>query len=116
MSPHPHSPPPPRGSLFRDLPASLPEELVTVLAEGPGLRVERIVSRGHVSPPGFWYCQVEDELVVLVAGAARLEIDGQPEIALGPGDWLDLPRGLRHRVTYTDPHADTVWLAVFRGP
>jgi cupin 2 domain-containing protein len=103
-----------RGNLSEGIPAHLPEELVTVLAAGPGVRIERIVSRGHASPPGFWYDQEEDELVLLVSGAARLQIEGGPELALGEGDWVELPRHLRHRVAWTAPDRDTVWLAVFR--
>ena len=43
-------------NLFDSIPADLPEELVEVLAEGNGaaVRIERIVSRGHASPPGDW--------------------------------------------------------------
>ena len=104
-----------RGSLGDGIPAALPEELVTTLCVGAAMRVERIVSRGHASPPGFWYCQDEDELVLLVAGAARLEIEGSGELALGPGDWVDLPKGVRHRVSQTASDQDTIWLAVFRA-
>lgn len=103
-----------RGSLFADVPRELPEELVEVLARGDGLRVERIVSRGHASPPGFWYDQDERELVVVVSGAARLEIEGRGEVRLSAGDFIDLPAHLRHRVAWTDPTVDTVWLAIFR--
>lgn len=103
-----------RGSLGEAIPVALPEELVTTLCFGAAMRVERIVSRGHASPPGFWYCQDQDELVLLVAGAAHLEIEGQRELVLAPGDWVDLPRGVRHRVSQTAPDTDTIWLAVFR--
>lgn len=104
-----------RGALTDGIPAALPDELVTILCFGAAMRVERIVSRGHRSPPGFWYCQDEDELVLLLAGAARLEVDGRGELSLMPGDWIDLPRGVRHRVTHTAADTDTIWLAIFRG-
>lgn len=104
-----------RGSLGDGIPAALPDELFTTICFGAAMRVERIVSRGHVSPPGFWYCQDEDELVLLIAGAARLEIDGHGEVSLDPGDWVDLPKGVRHRVSHTAPDTHTIWLAVFRA-
>jgi aminoglycoside 6'-N-acetyltransferase I len=104
-----------RGSLRDAIPAALPDELFTTLCFGAAMRAERIVSRGHASPPDFWYCQDEDELVLLLAGAARLELDGQGELSLAPGDWIDLPRGVRHRVSHTAPDIDTIWLAIFRG-
>ena len=103
-----------RGRITDGIPAALPSEHVALLAVGGGVRVERIVSRGHVSPPGFWYDPDEDEWVMLVAGAARLEIEGEGEIELRPGDWIDLRRSQRHRVSFTDPERDTIWLAVFR--
>jgi cupin 2 domain-containing protein len=106
---------PASGSLIAGIPADLPGELVTVLAEAEGVRIERIVSRGQVSPPSFWYDQDEDEFVLVMTGAARLELEGSGEVALGVGDWIDIPRHLRHRVTWTVPDQCTIWLAVFRG-
>ena len=53
-------------NLFADLPASLPEELVEVLAEGRHVRIERIVSTGQASPDGFWYDQDETEWVCVL--------------------------------------------------
>ncbi|MCA9604191.1 MAG: cupin domain-containing protein [Myxococcales bacterium] len=103
------------GHLLDAIPASLPEELVEVLARTPGARVERIVSRGHASPPGFWYDQDEHELVVLIAGEARLELEGEEPRPLHPGDWVWLEAHRRHRVAWTAPDTDTVWLAVFLG-
>jgi cupin 2 domain-containing protein len=50
---------------------------------------------------------------VLLRGAARLELEGQGELTLAPLDWLNIPAGMRHRVTFTDPQLDSVWLAVF---
>jgi cupin 2 domain-containing protein len=101
------------GDLMADIPVELPDELFTPLIAGRGLRVERIVSRGHASPPGFWYDQDEDELVLLVSGEARLLLEGEPERSLRPGQWLDIPAHHRHRVTFTAPDRDTIWLAIF---
>ena len=104
------------GDLFEGIPPRLDDELLATLVEGGGVRIERIVSRGHSSPPGAWYDQPEDEFVLLVSGAARLEFEGGHTLELRPGHWVDLPAHLRHRVAWTDPDADTVWLAVFRPP
>jgi len=90
------------------------EEQITILARASGMRIERIVSHGQCSPPGFWYDQDEDEWVVLLAGAARVAFDdGRPPQALQSGDFLLIPAGCRHRVSWTDPDQDTVWLALF---
>ncbi len=93
--------------------ASDHESFVT-LVDGDGVRIERIVSHGQISPPGFWYDQDEHEYVIVLEGGAELEVEGFGAVRLGPGDWLDLPAHLRHRVTWTEPEAKTVWLAVFR--
>ena len=89
------------------------EELLTTLAERPGGRIERIVSTGQASPPGFWYDQDWGEWVVLLCGAARLRLAEEAEARqLAPGDWVDIPAHCRHRVEWTDPDQPTVWLAV----
>lgn len=100
------------GSLLRDLPTALPDELFTTLAGAGDVRIERIVSTGHASPAGFWYDQDWAEFVLLVEGSAGLEIEGAEVRTLAPGDWLVIPPHARHRVAWTDPDRPTVWLAV----
>ena len=100
-------------NLFRQIPADLVEELVETLGNTAHVRIERIVSRGHASPPDVWYDQERHEFVVLVSGRARLAFaDGSPPVEMVPGDWIDLKAHTRHRVDWTDPLQDTVWLAV----
>ena len=66
------------GNLRSGLPARpLPDEVVDLLVERPGLRIERIVSTGQATPEGQWYDQDSDELVLVVDGAARLSIEGE---------------------------------------
>jgi cupin 2 domain-containing protein len=103
-----------KNNLFGEIPADLPEELVDVLCASQHLRIERIVSHGQASPPGSWYDQEWHEFVLLVSGRARLEFaDGSPPIELAPGDWLDIKAHTRHRVAWTDPVQNTVWLAIY---
>jgi cupin 2 domain-containing protein len=100
-------------NLFRDLPTSGTEEVVQTLVSAGAVRVERIVSRGHASPPGFWYDQPGHEWVAVLAGAARLRIEGDEHpVELRPGDALTIPARRRHRVEWTTPDEPTVWLAV----
>jgi len=100
-------------NLFAKIPENLDQELVEELLRNRAVRIERIVSRGQSSPPDFWYDQAEHEWVVVLAGKARLIIEGQSEVMLHPGDTLHLPAHTRHRVEWTDPRQDTIWLAVF---
>ncbi len=103
-------------NLFAAVPRDLPDELFDILAESSCVRVERIVSHGHASPPGFWFDQDRDELVIVLRGAARLRVEGQlGEIELRPGDYLTLLAHQRHRVEWTAPEEPTVWLAVHFG-
>jgi cupin 2 domain-containing protein len=88
-------------------------ELYTTLLTTPGVRVERIESRGHVTPDGETYDQTEDEWVFIVEGAARLWLEDRGEISLDAGDHLLIPARCRHRVIWTDPDRLTVWIALF---
>lgn len=99
-------------NLFHDIPRALSEELVTLLAHGTGVRIERIVSTGHTSPPGFWYDQPEHEWIVVLRGAAKVEFADRT-VELRAGDYLLIPAHQRHRVAWTSPDEATIWLAVF---
>ena len=100
-------------NLLDNLPANLPEELFTTILQADGLRVERIVSQGHASPPGFWYDQEENELVMVLEGNAAVQFEGDAEpVELRRGSYLNIPAHAKHRVVWTDPNEKTVWLAI----
>jgi cupin 2 domain-containing protein len=94
------------------LPRAAEEQVTELVRRGP-VRIERIVSHGHASAPGFWYDQLEHEWVLVVRGAARLEYEGGVALSLNAGDSVEIPARQRHRVAWTDPDRETVWLAVF---
>jgi cupin 2 domain-containing protein len=103
-------------NLFDNIPAPLPQELFQTLAEKGKVRIERIVSEGHSTTKGEWYCQAWDEWVILLSGSAGLLFEGDiaPRI-LKPGDYLLIPAGCCHRVEWTEPDIKSVWLAVHFG-
>lgn len=105
-----------RGRLFDAIPDEAPEELCQDLLTRDAFRIERIVSFGQASPAGFWYDQTHHEWVLLVRGRAGLEIEGEPVRELGPGDWIDIPARVRHRVAWTSADEPTIWLAVHYDP
>ena len=100
-------------NLFDDLPATLPNELVTILAQNQHIRIERIVSTGHASPDGFWYDQDEHEWVVVLKGEARLAFEDGETVQMKPGDYVLIPAHRRHRIEWTIQNEPTVWLAMF---
>jgi cupin 2 domain-containing protein len=103
-------------NLFSGVPREFHEELVTTVLSASSFRIERIVSRGHASPEGFWYDQPAHEWVLLVSGAARLRFEDEPgDVDLKAGDHLNIPAHRRHRVEWTAPDMDTVWLAIHYG-
>lgn len=104
-------------NLFDNGTAHMAEEVITTILRAEGLRVERIVSQGHASPPGFWYDQSENELVIVLEGRAAVRFEGDAEpVELRRGSCLNIPAHARHRVAWTDPDEKTVWLAIhYRG-
>ncbi len=101
-------------NLFAALPRA-PEngERFETLLATPGVRIERIVSTGQASPPGFWYDQPQAEWVALLQGAAALRFaDEEHAIELAPGDCFYIAPHRRHRVDRTAAGQPTVWLAV----
>jgi cupin 2 domain-containing protein len=102
-------------NLLADLPADSSEEIVSVLLAVPGLRVERIVSTGQASPPGFFYDQPQAEWVAILAGSADLQFADEAEPRhLIAGDAVLIAAHRRHRVERTE--SPTIWLAIHFGP
>ncbi len=102
-----------KGSLLEGIPAELPEEVFDTICSTKSVKIERIVSRRHASPEGFWYDQERSEFVVVVRGSAGLKLEDEEDIVvLKTGDYLNIGAHVRHRVEWTDPTCETIWLAV----
>ncbi len=107
------TPKPYLGKFLENLPSSVAEESLEVLAEGRSVRVERIVSHGQASPDRFWYDQPQTEFVLLLTGRALIQFEGEDEPReLTPGNYLVIPAHCRHRVAWTTIEEPSVWLAV----
>lgn len=100
------------GSIFADIPQQLQEECCLPLLTAPGLRIERIVSRGHSSADGYWYDQPRHEWVLVIRGKGIVSFEDGRMQELAAGDYLLIPAHCRHRVDWTEPDSDTIWLAV----
>lgn len=102
-------------NIFETIPDNIDTEIFEQLAAGNGTRIERIVSKGHTSPASGWYDQDENEWVLLLTGGAVLLFEDNSSINLKAGDYINIPAHRKHKVTWTDPETETVWLAVFYG-
>lgn len=98
-------------NLFADIPEQLPEELFTCLLNHDKVKIERIVSKGHVTPSEQWYDQEQDEWVLVLEGQAILAYPHE-KLTLLAGDTVFIPAHTKHRVEWTMPDTNTVWLAV----
>jgi cupin 2 domain-containing protein len=96
-----------------DLPEKIGDfELIEALLPDKGVLIERIISKGQSSPPGFWYDQVRDEFVLVLQGEACLVWSDGREKRMRPGDWLVINAHDRHRVEWTSSDPACVWLTV----
>lgn len=103
-----------KGNILAAVPDRAPEEIFETLVDSGSVRIERIISEAHASPEGFQYDQDQNEWVLVLQGSAALKCDLEEELVLlNPGDWIDIPAHVKHRVEWTDPVRKTVWLAVF---
>lgn len=101
-------------NLLKNIPEDLNDEFFEKITETDDIRIERIVSRGHASPDDFWYDQPENEFVLLLQGSAAIRFqDQKDDVLMHSGDTITIPKHVRHRVAWTDPNGDTVWLAIF---
>lgn len=100
-------------NIFSKIPSDLTEEAFEEIIRNKSFTLERIISKGHATPEGEWYDQDKNEWVMLLKGRAGLLIEGEKEIkTLQPGDYMYLPVHVRHRVEWTDPEEETIWLAL----
>jgi cupin 2 domain-containing protein len=99
-----------KGHLFDNIPRHIEKEAFETLVRRPGLCIKRILSQGQATD---WMKQDTHEWVVLLVGGARILFEkGRREVEMSPGDYVLIPAGCRHRVSWTAPRRKSVWLAV----
>ena len=99
-------------NLLTNVPTSIPDEIFETIISTPNIKIERIISKGHKSEPDFWYDQDQPEWILILKGEARLQFEAQT-IHLVPGDYLNIAAHQKHRIDWTTPEEETIWLAVF---
>ena len=99
-------------NLFTSIPNNRSEEIFQTLISSAEISIERIISKGHKSEQNFWYDQDLNEWILLIKGAARLEFSDKT-LNLKPGDYVNIIAHEKHRVDWTTPDEETIWLAIF---
>lgn len=101
-----------KGNIFAGIPSELPEEIFQTILQSRNIKIERIASKGQKSEDGFWYDQIQSEFVIILQGSARLEFEDRI-IDLKKGDYINIEAHRKHRVAWTTPDEETIWLAIF---
>lgn len=100
------------GNIFELIPDTIENELFDVLLQNDNVKVERIVSKGHSSPKSAWYDQDQNEWVIILEGEAIITLFPDEQITLKVGDHLNITAHVKHKVSWTAPDSETIWLAV----
>lgn len=100
-------------NIFSNIPKSLPEEHFENLISSENCRIARIISKGHTTKEGEWYDQKENEFVIVLKGNAELLFEGNNVVKMKEGDYINIPKHVKHRVEKTNNEKEMVWLTVF---
>ena len=99
-------------NLFQSIPAVIEEEIFETLLQNDDVKIERIISKGHQSPESGWYDESKNEWVIVLKGEAIIAFESGEQEKLVEGSYINIPAHRKHRVAWTKPDAETVWLAV----
>ncbi len=105
----------PDNNIFAAIPQRLDKELVEILVDSKAVCIERIISKGQTSPALGWYDQPKNEWVIVLKGEALITFEDEAEVRLVAGSYIDIAAHKKHRVSWTDPDKETIWLAVHYG-
>ncbi len=99
-------------NIFENIPKELDEELFEKIISNKSVNIQRIISKGHTSPESGWYDQNESEWVIVLKGEAVISFETKSDVRLKNGDYLNIPPHTKHKVSWTIPNEETVWLAI----
>ena len=100
-------------NIFEHIPKEIKSEVFESLVDAANVKIERIISKGHKSPENGWYDQNKNEWVMVLRGEAILLFENQSKIILREGDYINIEAHKKHKVDWTDPNRETIWLAIY---
>ena len=100
-------------NIFDAIPKNISDEIFETLIDSKKVKIERIISKGHTSPDSGWYDQDKDEWVIVLKGEAVISFSDGTSVNLKTGDYTNITAHQKHKVDWTDPDTETIWLAVF---
>jgi len=99
-------------NIFANIPENLDNEIFEEIFTKKDLKVERIISYGHITPEDEWYNQNNDEWVMVLEGEAMVSFKNRDAIKLKSGDYINIPAHTQHRVSWSIANKKTIWLAI----
>lgn len=99
-------------NIYDEIPEYLEFEIFQKLVENEKVKIERIISKGHRSPESGWYDQDKNEWIIVLKGEALLLFSDETSIRLKAGDYINIKAHKKHKVEWTTPDKETIWLAV----
>jgi cupin 2 domain-containing protein len=101
------------GNIYSKIPSAKSREISQAILETAKLKIERIISYGQSTGKGKWLKEAQDEWVIVLKGSGRLRFrTGDRLIMLKAGDYVFIPANTPHRVDWSSPRRNTIWLAV----
>ena len=102
-----------KADFFSNIAKDLTNEFFEEILVSKNVTIERIISKGHISPSSGWYDQDKNEWVIVLKGEAILSFEDDNQVHLKSGEYIDIPAHKKHKVSWTKPDEETIWLAVF---
>lgn len=99
-------------NIFANIPKNLDNEVFEELLKQKNITIERIISYGHITAENEWYDQEDNEWVILLQGEAILSYENGDDLKMKIGDYVNIPAHTKHRVSWTIPDQETIWLAL----
>jgi len=99
-------------NIFKNSVKNFDEEIFENILSKKNIKIEKIISHGQTSPKEGWYDQDNDEWVIVLKGEAVVSFENKSDVRLKKGDYINIPAHTKHKVLWTLPEDETIWLAI----